>query len=125
MTTTEKIPLPPAGKWMAIGLVTATIGVVVQIISGHHYPKVPPVFFILLIPAGLVVFGRWRWPSIIVVLAGLFLVMGLFSSGAYVRLMHTDNIGDFTGLWIQTIGDVLATIAGIVAIILNYIIRSA
>jgi hypothetical protein len=121
----ERLPLSPASKWMAIGLVSAAIGVIVQIISGHHYPKVPPVFFILLIPAGMVLFGRWRWASIITALAGLFLVLGLFGSGAYVRLLSTVNFGDFTGLWIQTIGDIIATIAGIIAIIQNYFIRNA
>jgi hypothetical protein len=120
----DKLPLSPAGKLMVTGLITAAAGVTIQIISGHHYPKVPPVFFILLIPAGLVAFGRWRWASIIVTLAGLFLVLGLFGSGAYVRLFSTVNFGDFVGLWIQTIGDVIAAIAGIMAIIQNYFIRS-
>ncbi len=122
---TEKLPLSPAGKLMATGLIIAAAGVTIQIASGHHYPKVPPVYFILLIPAGLVVFGRWRWTSVIVALAGSFLVMGLFGSGAYVRLFSTVNFGDFAGLWIQIIGDVIATIAGIIAIIQNYFIRTA
>src|ERR1700722_34892 len=105
MTTEERTPLSPAGEWIAFGLVAAAAGVAIQIISGHNYPKVPPVFFILLIPAALVVFGRRRWTSVIALLAGLFLVWGLFSSGAYVRLLTTANFGDFSGLWIQTIGD--------------------
>jgi hypothetical protein len=124
MTTKEIIPLSPAGEWIAFGLVAAAAGVAIQIISGHNYPKVPPVFFILLIPAALVVFGRRRWTSVIALLAGLFLVWGLFSSGAYVRLLTTANFGDFAGLWIQTIGDIIATIACIIAIIQNYFIRT-
>lgn len=121
----ERLPLSPASKWMAIGLISATIGVIIQIISGHHYPKVPPVFFILLIPASLVLLGRWRWTSIITALAGLFLVWGLFTSGAYVRLYMPGNFGDSAGLWVQTIGDVIATIAGLIAITQNYFIRTA
>lgn len=121
----QRPQLSLAAKWIAIGLVTATIGVITQIISGHHYPKVPPVFFILLIPAGLVVFGRWRWTSIIIALAGLFLFQGLFASGAYVRLYTPGNFGDSMGLWIQTIGVIIATVASIIAIFQNYFIRTA
>ncbi|HEV2478929.1 MAG TPA: hypothetical protein VGS79_04670 [Puia sp.] len=117
--------LSSAAKWTTIGLVTAAIGVAAQIIAGHPYPRVPPVFFILLIPAGLVLFGRWRWTSIIIALAGLFLFQGLFASGAYVRLYTPGNLGDSVGLWIQTIGVIIATIASIIAIIQNYFIRAA
>jgi hypothetical protein len=125
MTTKEINPLSPAGEWIALALVAAAAGVAIQIISGHHYPKIPPVFFILLIPAALVVFGRWRWTPVLTLLAGLFLIDGLFASGAYVRLLTTANFGDFAGLWIQTIGDVIATIASIIAIAQNYFIRLA
>jgi hypothetical protein len=121
----ERVSLSPAGKLMAIGLITAAAGVTIQIASGHHYPKVPPVFFILLIPAALLMFGRWRWTSIVIAVAGLFLVLGLIASGAYVRLFSTVNFGDFAGLWIQTIGDFIATMAAIIAIIQNYFIRTA
>lgn len=121
----QRPQLSSAAKWITIGFVTAAIGVAAQIMSGHHYPKVPPVFFILLIPAGLVVFGRWRWTSIIIALAGLFLFLGLFASGAYVRLYTPGNLGDSAGLWTQTIGVITATIASIIAIIQNYFIRTA
>jgi hypothetical protein len=116
----EKLPLSPAGKIIAAGLFTAAAGVIIQIISGHPYPKVPPVFFILLIPACLVIFVRRRWTPIITIVGGLFLINGLFTSGAYVRLLTLTNAGDSIGLWIQTIGVVAATIAGIAAVIQNY-----
>jgi len=121
----ENLPLSPAGKLIATGLVTATAGVIIQIVSGHPYPKVPPVFFILLIPAGLVIFARQRWVPVIAIIAGLFLTSGLFASGAYVRLFNLTNAGDSVGLWIQTIGVVAATFAGIVAIIQNYSVKTS
>jgi len=121
----QKLPLSPASKLIVAGLVTAAIGVAIQIISGVPYPKVPPVCFILLIPAGLLVLGRWRWIPIIVILAGLFLIMGLFSSGASVRLFRPGQFGGCIGLWIQMLSVVVATVAAIVATIQNYRVRTA
>src|SRR3954465_3776238 len=116
----QKLPLSPANKLIVAGLVTAAIGVATQIISGVPYPKVPPVCFILLVPVGLLIFGRWRWTPIIVILAGLFLIMGLFSSGASVRLLKPEQLGGCIGLWVQMLGVVVATIAAIIATIQNY-----
>ena len=59
------------------GLVASAVGVVVQIASGVGYPLVPPVFFILLVPAALIAFGRWRWTPVTAVLAAAFLTFGL------------------------------------------------
>jgi hypothetical protein len=84
---------------------------------------VPPVFFILLIPAGLIVFVHRRWTPVLTIIAGVFLINGLFASGAYVRLFNIANAGDSIGLWIQTIGVFAATVAGIVAIIQNYSVK--
>jgi hypothetical protein len=120
----ERLPLSPAGKLIAAGLATAVAGVIIQIVSGHPYPKVPPVFFILLIPAGLIVFVHRRWTPILTIIAGVFLINGLFGSGAYVRLFNLTNAGDSIGLWIQTIGVFGATVAGIVAIIQNYSVKN-
>jgi len=121
----QKLPLSKASKLIVAGLVTAAIGVAIQIISGVPYPKVPPVCFILLIPAGLLVLGRWRWIPIIVILAGLFLIMGLFSSGASARLFKPEQFGGCIGLWIQMLSVVVATFAAIVATIQNNKVRTA
>ena len=120
----ERLPLSPAGKLIAASLFIAVAGVMIQVVSGHPYPKVPPVFFILLIPAGLVIFVRRRWTPIVAIIAGIFLTNGLFGSGAYMRLLHITNAGDSIGLWIQTIAVVAATLAGIVAIIQNYSVKT-
>lgn len=120
----ERLKLSCAGKLIAAGLFTAVAGVIAQIASGHPYPKVPPVFFILLIPACLVIFTRGRWTPIISIIAGLFLINGLFGSGAYIRLFTITNAGDSIGLWIQIIGVFVATFAGIVAIIQNYSVKT-
>jgi hypothetical protein len=120
----EKLPLSLARKTTVISLIASAAGVVIQIVSGADYPKVPPVFFILLIPAGLIAFGQWGWTPVIAILGGLFLIFGLFSSGASVRLFHLTRFGVSAGLWIQMLGVVVATIAGIITIVENYRIRT-
>ena len=65
----SRTPLSLGEKLTVAALVVAAAGVVIQIAAGHPYPTVPPVFFILLIPAGLIAFGRWRWAPVPAVLA--------------------------------------------------------
>lgn len=116
----KRNPLSLAGKLTVAGLIAAATGVVIQMISGVAYPTIPPVFFILLMPAGLIAFGRWRWTPIIAALAGLFLINGLFASGASARLFDLSQSGGSVGLWVQMLGVVVATVAGIIATIQNY-----
>jgi len=118
-------PLSLAGKLTVAGLIAAAAGVVIQIISGVDFPTIPPVFFILLIPAGLIAFGRWRWTPVSAVLAGLFLTFGLFASGESVRLFDLSQFGGSIGLWIQTLGAAAAAVSGIVATIQNYRSRTS
>jgi hypothetical protein len=47
------LPLPSYNKYTVAGLLVATMGVIIQMLSGANYPAIPPVFFILLLPAGL------------------------------------------------------------------------
>jgi hypothetical protein len=95
----KRLPLSPAGKLIAAGLFIAVAGV-------------------------LVIFTRLRWTPVFPIIAGLFLITGLFGSGAYVRLFNITNAGDSIGLWIQTIGVVVATFAAIAAIIQNYSVKT-
>ncbi len=112
--------LSSADKLTVAGLIAAAAGVVIQVISGVAYPTIPPVFFILLIPAGLIAFGRWRWTPITAVLAGLFLTFGLFASGSSVRLFDLSQFGGSVGLWVQTLAVIVATATGIIATMQNY-----
>lgn len=119
MMKNRRIP-SSASKVTIAGFVAAAAGVTLQIISGASYPAVPPVFFILLVPAGLMAFGPWRWTAITAVVAGLFLTLGLFSSGAYHRLFNPGNVGDSIGLWIQALAVGVALISGTMATIQHY-----
>jgi hypothetical protein len=112
--------ISPVKKLIIAGLIIAFIGVVTQILSNVPYPKVPPVLFILLIPVGLLIFSRWRWLPILIILAALFLILGLFSSGASARLVNFTSIGGSIGLWVQMIGVVFAMVAAIASLVQNY-----
>jgi hypothetical protein len=121
-------PWSVADKLTVGGLIVAAAGVVIQIRSGTPYPTIPPVFFILLIPAALIAFGRWRWTPVIAVLAGLFLTFGLFASGESARLFDRSQVGlpgAPVGLWVQMLAVVVATVAAIVATIQNYRSRTS
>jgi hypothetical protein len=118
-------PLSSGEKLTVAALVVAAIGVVIQIVAGHPYPTVPPVFFILLIPAGLIAFGRWWWAPVPAILAGVFLTFGLFASGESGRLFDLSNPGDSIGLWVQTLAVLVATASAIAATVQNYQSRTS
>jgi hypothetical protein len=110
----------PVNKTIAMALLIAAAGVVMQIIAGAPYPPVPPVFFILLVPAALIAFSRWQWAPVVPLLAGLFLTRGLFTSGAYKRLLQASNWGDSMGLWIQSVAVLLAIILSMQSIMRQF-----
>lgn len=109
-----------AARLTGWALMAAAISVVIQILSGAEYPTVPPVFFILLIPAGLLFFTRWRFASVIAILSAVFLLVGQITSGAYVRLFNPYTLGDTVGLWLMTVSLIIATFAGVITARENY-----
>ena len=109
-----------AGRLTVVALLVATAGVVIQIVSGVDFPTIPPGLFILLIPAGLVAFGRWRWTPVIATLAGLFIFVSYFLSGSTVRLLDLSQFGAFVGLWLQFLAVIVTAVAGMVATMQNY-----
>ncbi len=124
----RRTPLESMERVTVAALIVAAAGVVIQIVSGVAYPLIPPVFFILLIPAALIAFGRWRWAPAVASLGGLFLIVGLFGSGAAVRLFDVSQpggAGGSIGLWVQMLGVVVATVTGIIATAQNYWSRTS
>jgi hypothetical protein len=105
----------PAGKATVVALITAAVGVAIQIAAGAPYPTVPPVFFILLIPSGLIAMGRWWWAPIPAVLAGMFLTIGLFAAGEAGRLVDPTSVADSFGLWMQMVAVLAAMVSGALA----------
>ncbi len=108
----------PTARVAVAGLVAAAFGVVVQIVGGVDFPPVPPVFFILLVPAAVLVLTSVWWAPLAAVLAALFLTVGLVLSGEAARLVDTGLQGGLlgsAGLWIQTLAVAVAGVAAALA----------
>jgi len=106
----------PAVKLTVAALLVASVGIVVQMLSGHDYPTVPPGLVMLVVPAVLVWFVPWRWMPILGAVASLFQVIGLFAAGEADRLLGTESIGDTAGLWLQLLAVVVGAVAGVAAV---------
>lgn len=111
---------PRATAATAAALVTAAVGIVVQILSGADYPAVPPGIAILLAAAAFVWFAPWRWCPAVGALAGLSQLLGLFAAGEATRLVVPDSAGDTAGLWLQLLAVTAAVLAGAAAVATNY-----
>ena len=109
-----------ATRWTAAALLVAGAGIFIQIASGAEYPVVPPGLVILLVAAGVTAVGRWRWTPVVGVVAGVFLLFGLFASGRASDLLDPAAPGDAIGLWVQVLALVGAIGAGFVAARGNY-----
>lgn len=112
--------LSSSGKLTVAALLVAAAGFVIQIVSGVDVPTVPPGLVILLVAAGLVAFGPWRWTSVVGAAVGLFLLVGFFASGAVGSLLEPSRLGVFVGSWVQFLAVIVAVVAGIAATIQNF-----
>jgi len=111
----------PAAWLTVVSLAIAATGVVLMMIAGVEFTTtIPPGLFILLVPAGLVAFGRWRWTPPIAALASLFIVVSYVPSGSLVRLFAPSPPGAFIGLWLQLVGALVAWVAATIAAVQGY-----
>ena len=116
----RKNPLGFTAKLTVIGLAVAALGVIIQIAAGADSPTVPPVFFILLVPALLIIALPWRATLLIAILAGLFLTFGLFASGEFQRLTNPRALADTIGLWIQMLAVIFAIVTASISLIYGH-----
>jgi hypothetical protein len=116
----QRNSLSLAGKLTVAALLVAVAGIVIQIVSGVDYPTVPPGIVILLVAAGVVAFGPWRWAPVAGVVVGLFLLVGFFASGAAARLLDPSQLGGFAGTWVQFMAVIVAVVVGTTATIQNF-----
>ena len=117
---TQRSSFSLASKLTVAALLVAAAGIVIQIISGVDFPTVPPGLIILLVAAGLVAFGPWRWTPVVGTVLGLWLLIGFSLSGEAGRLLDAGQFGGFVGLWIQFLAVIVSVVAGTVATIQNY-----
>ena len=121
----QRSSLLPASKLTVAALLVAAAGFAIQIFSGVDVPMVPPGFVIMLVAAGLVAFLPWRWIPVVGAAVGLFLLVGFFASGAVGSLLDPSRLGIFVGAWIPFLAVIVTVVAGIVAALQNYRIRTS
>jgi hypothetical protein len=110
-------PTSAAVKLNVAGLLTAAVGIVIQIIGGVDYPTVPPGLIMLGVAAAVMAFVRWRWIAVVGVVVPLFLLVGGARAATFrANLSHPAHLGAFTGTVIQTIGVLVALGAGVLAL---------
>jgi hypothetical protein len=116
----QRSSLSLAGKLTVAALLVAAAGIVIQIVSGVDFPTVPPGLIILLVAAGLVAFGPWRWIPAVGASVGLLLLVGFFASGTAGRLLDPIQFGRFVGVWVLFLAVIVAVIVGTTATIQNF-----
>ena len=117
------------------GLVVGAAGIAVLWASGVEFPvAIPPGLVILLAGALFVGVAPWRWATGVGAFMGLFVTCGFLISGGVPNLLGADGstllgtpnpvdrdtLGTIIGTWIQTIGALIALIAGVIATRNNY-----
>src|ERR671917_2896598 len=111
-----------------VGLVAGGAGIAVLWASGFEFPvAIPPGLVILLVGALFVGLAPWRWATGVGAFLGLFVIVGFLISGGIPNLVggdgsaffgtpnpiDRDTLGTILGTWIQTIGALIALIAGV------------
>jgi hypothetical protein len=111
-----------AGKLTVIGLVVAAAGIsTLFLTSSVAVPPIPIGPILLLLVAGVVALGPWRWTPVVGVIAALFVLGGAFiAPGLFDRLSTPAQLGGFVGTWVQMVGLLTALVAGTLAAVQNY-----
>ncbi len=113
--------LSSAGKLAVVGLIIAAGGILTLFMTGNIKQAIPIGTILLLVAAGLVAAGRWRFTLMIAFIFSLFVfIMGFIAPGLLDRLTHPNAIGAFVGTWLQESGLVIALIAGGAACLEKY-----
>jgi hypothetical protein len=116
-TTRHWAQLSRASQVNVAGMLSAVVGIVIQIAAGVDYPTIPPGPILLAVASGLIVFGTRRWVLIAGVIVPLFLLVGgTIASFAKDNLWDPAEPAQFAGLLIQALGQATALLAGVLAV---------
>ncbi|TQS41342.1 hypothetical protein [Cryptosporangium phraense] len=106
-------------KVMGTALLVAAAGLTIEYFAGvADFPTIPPGPFILGI-AGVLVLAltRPRWPLVVGLIAALFVTVGgLIEGSVWHRIADPGEFADWLGVVLQWTGQVVAIVAGILAI---------
>jgi hypothetical protein len=111
--------LPPPRITLALSLIVAGLGILIQFLVGvPGFPKVPPGPLILGAAGILVlVLARRRWPLVVGLLAALFVTVGgLIEGSVWGRLGDPGKFDVWSGVFLQWIGLVTALASAVLAI---------
>jgi hypothetical protein len=110
--------LPPARITLALSLIVAGVGILIQFLVGvPGFPKVPPGPIILGLAGILVLVVRQRWMLIIGLIAALFVTVGgLIEGSVWGRLGDPGKFDVWSGVFLQWIGLLIALISAVIAI---------
>jgi hypothetical protein len=125
MNNPSALSLP--GKLTIIGLLIAAAGISTLFLTNSvMVPAIPVGPILLLLTAGLVALGPWRWTPIAGVALSVALLVGAFiAPGLFDRLSNPAQPGGFVGTWVQMLGIIIAIVAGTLATVHNYQSRTS
>ncbi|MBA2677645.1 MAG: hypothetical protein H0U76_04515 [Ktedonobacteraceae bacterium] len=110
-----------AGKLHVAGMIIAAVGVLTLFVTGVAAPQAFIGIILLVAIALLILFGHWRWTTIVgSVLSLFFCVTAVISPGFVDRLSNPTNSGAFVGTTLQIVGLLVALLTVIIASLQNY-----
>ncbi|HVX44449.1 MAG TPA: hypothetical protein VHC49_11215 [Mycobacteriales bacterium] len=105
----------------AVGIAGTAAGIAMQMAAKVHYPTVPPAFIIAAIAFALTLFGPWRWSPAAASVVGIFTIVGGIVAARWRdRLAGHGRTLAVAGTWVQMFAGVVALVAAIVALRVEY-----
>lgn len=114
--------LRKSSRWTIIaGLLAATVGIGIVWASGNQFRTfIPPGIVILPIIAIMMTIQRWHWTPVFAVVVALFIAAGVLGNNGAIELAGHRGSEVAVGRWIQLIGLLVTTVAGVSWIVMHF-----